>query len=63
MEGKTLVWFRALRASNGLSTWNEFLRVIQARFSQEWQQQEENARASHIAETMAKIQKFFQESK
>jgi hypothetical protein len=39
MEGKTLIWFQALCASNGLSTWYEFLRAIQARFSQEWQKQ------------------------
>jgi hypothetical protein len=33
MQGKALVWFLALRASNGLSTWFEFLRAIQSRFS------------------------------
>jgi hypothetical protein len=43
-----LVWFQALRASNGLSTWYEFLRAIQARFSPKCQEQQEKARASHI---------------
>jgi hypothetical protein len=34
MEGKALPWFQALRDSNGLSTWCEFL----AKFDQKWQQ-------------------------
>jgi hypothetical protein len=33
MQGKALVWFRALCTNNSLSTWFEFLRAIQARFT------------------------------
>jgi hypothetical protein len=32
MEGKALSWFQALRSSNNLSTWSEFLIAIQVRF-------------------------------
>jgi len=29
MEDTALIWFRALRASNGFSTWIELLKAIQ----------------------------------
>jgi hypothetical protein len=32
MEGKALSWFQALRNSNNLSSWEEFLVAIQVRF-------------------------------
>lgn len=32
MEGRALVWFQELRSGNGLTTWNEFLKALQARF-------------------------------
>jgi hypothetical protein len=32
MEGEALSWFQALRSSNNLSTWSEFLIAIQVRF-------------------------------
>jgi hypothetical protein len=32
MEGKALSWFQALRSSNNLSSWSEFLIAIQVRF-------------------------------
>jgi hypothetical protein len=32
MEGKALSWFQALCSSNNLSTWSEFLIVLQVRF-------------------------------
>lgn len=31
-EGRALVWFQELRSSNGLTTWNEFLKALQTRF-------------------------------
>jgi hypothetical protein len=33
MEGPALIWFRALRDRDGLSTWSDFLQVVQSRFS------------------------------
>jgi hypothetical protein len=32
MEGKALIWFQELKASRGLSTWDEFLRSLKIRF-------------------------------
>lgn len=32
MDGHALVWFRELRASNSLTTWEEFVRAMQIRF-------------------------------
>lgn len=32
MDGKALVWFQELKASNTISSWPEFVEVIQTRF-------------------------------
>jgi len=32
MEGKALVWFQELSSSKGLSTWDEFLRLLKIKF-------------------------------
>jgi hypothetical protein len=60
MKGEALLWFKNAGQSSG--GWEEFLDALQARFPQEWQQ-EENVRLSQIAKTIAEIQKFCQESR
>jgi hypothetical protein len=60
MKGEALLWFKNAGQSSG--GWEEFLDALQARFPQEWQQQE-NFRLSQIAKTIAEIQKFCQESR
>lgn len=34
MDGKALVWFQELKASNEVSSWTDFVLVIQIRFGQ-----------------------------